>query len=255
MSEDSLGGLGTAGHYSRSILHYLFGSILRVAFPSGYITTSQPDLPPIPPRGVARGPGDSELLGSSGSAPIMPVVASPPHASLDAAATQQQVFAVAEPISDVTIDYTEHSSTVGDVKISKKFKLTYFIPDPGYFVAGAIAGGVSRTATAPLDRLKVYLLVNTTANTTNTAAVAIKQGKPVSALKNATRPISDAVRDLFRSGGTRGFFAGETASCRVMRRLANLTHHRKRIKRGKDYARNSNQVWIVRSGQASVCQL
>ncbi len=35
------------------------------------------------------------------------------------------------------------------------------IPSTGYFAAGAIAGIVSRTATAPLDRLKVYLIAQT----------------------------------------------------------------------------------------------
>ncbi|PHH82964.1 hypothetical protein CDD82_4182 [Ophiocordyceps australis] len=77
----------------------------------------------------------------------------------------------------------------------------------GYFLAGAIAGGVSRTATAPLDRLKVYLLVNTR-NSSETAATALKQGRPIDAIKNALRPFKDAVRDLYRSGGIRSFFAG-----------------------------------------------
>ena len=92
--------------------------------------------------------------------------------------------------------------------MKKNFKLTDFIPDPGYFLAGAIAGGVSRTATAPLDRLKVYLLVNTTADS-ETALAAIKQGRPIAAAKNAARPFTDAVRHLYRSGGLKGFFAGE----------------------------------------------
>ncbi|OPB43241.1 calcium dependent mitochondrial carrier protein [Trichoderma guizhouense] len=77
----------------------------------------------------------------------------------------------------------------------------------GYFLAGAIAGGVSRTATAPLDRLKVYLLVNTNSGA-ETAVTALKQGRLVDALRNAARPFSDAVKDLYRSGGLRSFFAG-----------------------------------------------
>ncbi|KAM4066903.1 mitochondrial carrier protein [Hirsutella rhossiliensis] len=77
----------------------------------------------------------------------------------------------------------------------------------GYFLAGAIAGGVSRTATAPLDRLKVYLLVKTSAGS-ETAAAAIKQGRPIAAVKNAARPFGDAVKYLYQSGGVRGFFAG-----------------------------------------------
>ncbi|KAL8296750.1 hypothetical protein RB597_006053 [Gaeumannomyces tritici] len=77
----------------------------------------------------------------------------------------------------------------------------------GYFVAGAIAGGVSRTATAPLDRLKVYLLVNTKASTT-VAISAATHGHPLAAAKTASKPITSAVASLHKSGGLRTFFAG-----------------------------------------------
>jgi hypothetical protein len=118
-------------------------------------------------------------------------------------------------------DANQYSSETDDdlddrTKKRKLYTLTEFIPDPGYFVAGAIAGGVSRTATAPLDRLKVYLLVNTKSEA-DTAVNALKSGKPVNAVKNAARPLGDAVRDLYRAGGLRGFFTGE--HCRVSWRL------------------------------------
>ena len=91
--------------------------------------------------------------------------------------------------------------------------LTSFIPDPGYFLAGAIAGGVSRTATAPLDRLKVFVLVNTKSGPDivggATAAGAVKQGRPVSALQKSLAPIRHAIREIHSHGGMRGFFAGE----------------------------------------------
>lgn len=103
----------------------------------------------------------------------------------------------------------DHATADGQRSLTQRlYKLTEFVPDPGYFVAGAIAGGVSRTATAPLDRLKVYLLVNTKSGA-DTAATALKQGQPVHALKKATRPFGDAMRDLYRSGGIRSFFAGK----------------------------------------------
>ncbi|EJP66536.1 calcium dependent mitochondrial carrier protein [Beauveria bassiana ARSEF 2860] len=99
-------------------------------------------------------------------------------------------------------------TTAGNVGLeTRSFKLTDFAPHPGYFLAGAIAGGVSRTATAPLDRLKVYLLVNTQ-NRGETAVAALRRGKLLAALQNAARPFSDAIRDVYRSGGIRGFFAG-----------------------------------------------
>ncbi|KAJ8124059.1 hypothetical protein ONZ43_g135 [Nemania bipapillata] len=89
----------------------------------------------------------------------------------------------------------------------KKSVLINYIPDPGYFIAGAVAGGISRTATAPLDRLKVYLLVNTKSEA-NAALNAAKKGQPILALRNAGRPLIAAVSDLYKSGGLRGFFAG-----------------------------------------------
>ncbi|KAK0708954.1 mitochondrial carrier domain-containing protein [Lasiosphaeria miniovina] len=81
----------------------------------------------------------------------------------------------------------------------------------GYFVAGAVSGGVSRTATAPLDRLKVYLLVNTKASAP-VALAAAKHGHPIVAIRDASKPIADAVASLWKAGGLRNFFAGETHS-------------------------------------------
>ncbi|PKS13080.1 hypothetical protein jhhlp_000421 [Lomentospora prolificans] len=89
------------------------------------------------------------------------------------------------------------------------WKLTDFVPDPGYFLAGAIAGGVSRTATAPLDRLKVYLLVNTsTSHGFQDMVGALKGGHVLKALGHATTPFRLAVRDLWLAGGAKTFFAG-----------------------------------------------
>lgn len=90
-----------------------------------------------------------------------------------------------------------------------KSRLTEYLPHPGYFLAGAVSGGVSRTATAPLDRLKVYLLVNTQASTT-VAIDAVKRGRIITALRNSYRPIGDAVVTLWKAGGFRTFFAGRT---------------------------------------------
>lgn len=54
-----------------------------------------------------------------------------------------------------------------------------------YLIAGGVAGATSRTATAPLDRLKVVLQVQTT-----------------------RAHIMPAVRDIWRDGGILGFFRG-----------------------------------------------
>lgn len=81
------------------------------------------------------------------------------------------------------------------------------IPDPGYFIAGAIAGVVSRTATAPLDRLKVYLIAQTSAQ--QEMMQAVKSGAPTQAVKLATRPLAKAIRALWNMGGFRSFFTGK----------------------------------------------
>lgn len=86
-------------------------------------------------------------------------------------------------------------------------RLTRYLPEPGYFIAGALAGGISRTATAPFDRLKVYLLVKTD-NGAGLKINAAKKGNVLGALGNVGKPIGDAVRTLWKAGGFRTFFAG-----------------------------------------------
>ncbi|KAL6719324.1 hypothetical protein ACLMJK_003563 [Lecanora helva] len=89
----------------------------------------------------------------------------------------------------------------------KEAKLTDLLPDPGYFLAGGIAGAVSRTATAPLDRLKVYLISQV--EFSDKALKAAKSGAPIEAAKTAGRPLVDATVALWRMGGIRSLFAAK----------------------------------------------
>lgn len=76
----------------------------------------------------------------------------------------------------------------------------------GYFAAGGVAGVVSRTVTAPLDRLKVYLIAQT--GVKNSAVRAAKEGAPLAAAGNASKTLLDALKELWRAGGMRSLFAG-----------------------------------------------
>lgn len=138
-----------------------------------------------------------------------------------------------------------------------KSRLTQYLPEPGYFLAGALAGGISRTATAPLDRLKVYLLVNTKTKA-GVAADVVKQGQPLAAVRAAGKPIGDAVHALWKAGGFRTFFAGKSSLCFGMASIGRLFAqsesccqcradicHREWAECDQDHARDCNQSMLL----------
>jgi hypothetical protein len=88
-----------------------------------------------------------------------------------------------------------------------KLKLTDLVPDVGYFIAGGVSGITSRTVTAPLDRLKVYLIAQTT--NAEDAVQAAKSGAPIKAGRQGLRTLVNACKHLWAAGGIRSLFAGE----------------------------------------------
>ncbi|KAI9770613.1 MAG: hypothetical protein M1840_003205 [Geoglossum simile] len=94
-------------------------------------------------------------------------------------------------ISLIIDDFTENINTV----------LTTF--QSGYFLAGGVAGAVSRTSTAPFDRLRVYLIAQT-----NGVVKAAKQGEAAQAARGVGRPLIDALKAIWKAGGVRSLFAG-----------------------------------------------
>ena len=85
-------------------------------------------------------------------------------------------------------------------------KLMDFVPDVGYFVAGAVSGITSRTATAPIDRVKVFLIAQT--GRPRKAIEAVKAGAPVQATKHGASSLKNACVELWAAGGMRSMFAG-----------------------------------------------
>lgn len=114
------------------------------------------------------------------------------------------LFLPSSPNLESVLSYyttTVRLSSEGDVVISDDT-----IQGLGYFAAGGLAGVISRTATAPLDRLKVYLIAQT--SKPQNALPSIKNMSAVAVTNTFTRTISDAVRELWAAGGMRSLYAG-----------------------------------------------
>ena len=105
-------------------------------------------------------------------------------------------------------DIMEEDDQFGEYQLEKGERLMEIFPPPGYFIAGGISGVVSRTATAPLDRLKVYLIAQV--GVKDDAINHAKSGAPVRAAKTAARPLVEATKELWRMGGMRSLFAGKS---------------------------------------------
>lgn len=168
MSDEAILGLGTNANFLKTSL---FGAIFAIAAPPAH---RQHD----------------------------PVFAPVPHAAQAAVELDHSGF------DEEDMEFDEDETGAQSRPRRKKWKLTDLVPSPGYFIAGATSGIASRTTTAPLDRLKVYLIAQT--GVAQEAVEAAKSGKAVLATKHSANTLFRACQELWAAGGIRSLFAGES---------------------------------------------
>ncbi|CCD25570.1 Ca(2+)-binding ATP:ADP antiporter SAL1 NDAI_0F02520 [Naumovozyma dairenensis CBS 421] len=103
-----------------------------------------------------------------------------------------------------------------DVELSSEGDMTLindFVKGFGYFIAGGLSGVISRTATAPFDRIKVFLIARTDLSSTllNSKATVLAKN-PKANLNKLRSPITKAITTLYRQGGVRAFYVGNGLS-------------------------------------------
>ena len=99
-----------------------------------------------------------------------------------------------------------------DVDLSSEGDVTLindFIRGFGFFIAGGVSGVVSRTCTAPFDRIKVFLIARTDLSSTFLKSKdIILEKNPNADLSKIKSPLVKAATTLYRQGGIRAFYVG-----------------------------------------------
>ena len=185
--EETLEGLGTS---SPMLLNIFLGAIVQIAKP--------------PPRNPSF--PESAVLG-----PLLP------DGSTDDSMLELDqgrfIGGNIETNSDLHLSFpspleADDQDLSSDIASPQKSLLISLLPDSGYFAVGACAGAISRTCTAPLDRLKVYLIAHV--SPVDNALDAAKKGNVGEITKNLGQPIILAYKDLMKNGGWRNLFAGKS---------------------------------------------
>ncbi|EHN00502.1 Sal1p [Saccharomyces cerevisiae x Saccharomyces kudriavzevii VIN7] len=99
-----------------------------------------------------------------------------------------------------------------DVNLSSEGDVTLindFIRGFGFFIAGGISGVISRTCTAPFDRLKVFLIARTDLSSTLlNSKTDLLAKNPNADITKISSPLAKAVKSLYRQGGIKAFYVG-----------------------------------------------
>ncbi|GAA6063424.1 hypothetical protein JCM10212_002093 [Sporobolomyces blumeae] len=77
-----------------------------------------------------------------------------------------------------------------------------------FLLAGGMAGAVSRTATAPFDRLKVYLITSPSTPIPKPSPAVGPNGKPPKPPRPNAGSLAAAVRAVYSQGGLKAFWTG-----------------------------------------------
>lgn len=106
-------------------------------------------------------------------------------------------------------DDLENLSSEGDVTVGDDI-----LNSVGYFLAGGLSGVVSRSCTAPLDRIKVFLIARTDLSSTllknktdlrhHIEEMRHKKIEP----KKIESPLVRAIKTIYKQGGIKAFYVG-----------------------------------------------
>lgn len=85
----------------------------------------------------------------------------------------------------------------------------------GYFVSGGVSGVISRTCTAPFDRIKVFLIARADLSSTflNKKSEIANKNHNHPPLDKIKSPLVKAATTLYRQGGLKAFYVGNGLNC------------------------------------------